>query len=62
MADLLNLKEGAQALRISIHTLRSWTYQRRIPIVRLGRRILVKREDLEAFVNKNTVQARERRD
>jgi excisionase family DNA binding protein len=59
MADLLNLKEGAKELRISIHTMRAWTYQKRIPIVRLGRRILVRRQDLEVFINKNVVEARE---
>ena len=61
MPDLLNLKEGAKELRVSIHTLRAWTYQKRIPIVRLGRRVLVRRQDLEAFVSKNIVEARERR-
>jgi excisionase family DNA binding protein len=58
MADLLNLREGAKELHLSIHTLRSWTYQKRIPFVRLGRRILLRREDLEKFVSKNIVKAR----
>lgn len=59
MAELLNLKEGAKELKISIHTLRSWIYQKRLPFVRLGRRVLLRREDLEAFVDKNVVEAKD---
>jgi len=58
MSQLLNLREGAQELKLSIHTLRAWIYQKRIPFVRLGRRVLLRREDLEAFVNKNLVEAK----
>lgn len=57
MAQLLSLKETAKELNISIHTLRAWVYQRKIPFVRLGRRILVRREDLESFVNANIINA-----
>ena len=59
MSELLNLKEGAKELKLSIHTLRSWIYQRRIPFVRLGRRILLRKEDLEEIVNRNLVKASE---
>ena len=58
MLNLLSLEESAKELKISIHTIRAWTYQKRIPIVKLGRRVLVKREDLEEFVNKNVVDAK----
>ena len=58
MAELLNLREGAKELRLSIHTLRAWTYQKKIPFVRLGRRILLRREDLEKFVSNNIVKAK----
>ena len=57
MTELLNLREGAKELRLSIHTLRAWTYQKRIPFVRLGRRILLRREDIEELVNRNRVGA-----
>jgi len=59
MPELLDLREGAKELKLSIHTLRAWTYQKRIPFVRLGRRILLRRQDLESIVNKNLVQAKE---
>jgi excisionase family DNA binding protein len=58
MQELLNLKEGAQELRLSIHTLRAWVFQKRLPVVRLGRRVLLRREDLENLINKNFVEAR----
>lgn len=32
MPELLNLKEGAKELKLSIHTLRAWIYQKRIPL------------------------------
>jgi excisionase family DNA binding protein len=57
MVNLLSLEETAKELRLSIHTLRAWVYQKRIPVVKLGRRVLVKREDMEAFVNENVVKA-----
>ncbi len=59
MPELLSLKEGAMELKLSIHTLRSWVYQKRIPFVRLGRRVLLRRQDLETLVSKNVVEARE---
>ena len=59
MPELLNLKEGAKELKLSIHTLRAWIYQKRIPCVRLGRRVLLRREDLEELVNRNVVEAKQ---
>ncbi len=59
MADLLNLAEGAKELRLSVHTLRAWIYQKRIPFVRLGRRVLLRRSDLEDLISKNVVDAKE---
>ena len=60
MPELLNLQEGAKELKISIHTMRAWVFQKRLPFVRLGRRVLLRREDVEDFVRRNVVEARER--
>ena len=49
MSELLDLREGARVLGLSVHTLRSWISQRRITYVRLGRRVLVRSEDLETI-------------
>ncbi len=57
MLNLMSLEEVAEQLRLSIHTLRAWKIQKRFPIVKLGSRILVKREDVEALVNDNIISA-----
>ena len=60
MLNLMDLKEAAKEMRISIHTIRFWVYQKRFPFVKLGRRVLIRREDLEEFVKRNVVEAHER--
>jgi len=50
MDELLTIKEAAKALRLSVHTLRAWTFHRKIPFVRVGRKILFKALDLEKLV------------
>ena len=60
MTELLNVREAAAELRLSVHTIRAWIFQGRLSCVRLGRRVLLRREDLEDFVNKNVVEAQKR--
>jgi len=55
--NLLDEKETAEQLKISIHTLRAWRYQRRLPVVRLGRRVLYRVEDIQRFVDRNLQDA-----
>ena len=38
--SLLSARQAASTLGIKLSTLRKWTYQRRIPCIRLGRRVL----------------------
>jgi excisionase family DNA binding protein len=59
MLNLLDSKEAAKEMKISIHTLRAWTYQKRLPVVKLGRKSLFRREDIENFVSRSTVQAKD---
>jgi len=59
--ELLDLKEAAQRMRISVHTLRSWSYSRKLPVVKLGRRSLFRGEDIEKFIAKGVIEAREPR-
>jgi excisionase family DNA binding protein len=59
MSGNLPLKPAAERLGISPHTLRFWAiYRGLVPYVRLGRRILFRPEDLEAFEQANRVEAR----
>jgi excisionase family DNA binding protein len=55
MAELVDLREAAKESKISIFTWRAWISQRRIPYVRLGRRVLLRREDFERFITQNLV-------
>jgi len=56
--ELLDPREAAKAMRCSIHTVRAWTFQRKLPVVRLGRKVLFRREDIENFINKNVIGAK----
>ncbi|MGD0230110.1 MAG: helix-turn-helix domain-containing protein [Syntrophorhabdales bacterium] len=58
MLNLMSLEEVARELKVSIHTVRSWGFQKRFPVVKLGRRVLVEREALERFVRAGVVEAR----
>ena len=54
----LDLRAAATRLGISPHTLRAWSiYQRRVPFVRLGRRLLFRVADLDAFTTAGRVEA-----
>lgn len=48
---LLTPNEAAQFLRVSIHTIRAWTFRREIPAVRIGRKVLFRLSDLEELIN-----------
>jgi excisionase family DNA binding protein len=58
MSDLLDVPESAMKLKVSVYTMRAWIFQKRLPVVRLGRRVLLKREDLEKLIEKNTHPAK----
>ena len=55
MTELLNLEQVAKETHSSIHTVRSWVYQHRIPFTRIGRKVLVPRNDLEKILKRNYV-------
>jgi len=55
----LSLIRASQRLGVSPHTLRAWAvYQRRLPFLRLGRRLLFAPRDLEDFEARCRVEAR----
>ena len=58
--DNLDLERAAKRLGVSKHTLRTWSvYQRRLPFLRLGKRILFAPADLLAFEQAGRVPARD---
>jgi excisionase family DNA binding protein len=54
---LLKAKEAAHFLNVSEHTIRMWIWQRRLPVVRLGRAVRLRREDLELLIKQNREEA-----
>lgn len=55
--DLLTVPESALFLRLRPTTIRSWILHRRIPYLKLGGRVCLRREDLEALVDRSLVPA-----
>jgi excisionase family DNA binding protein len=54
---LLSVPETAAALRVKDATVRSWILCRRIEVVRIGGRVFIKQETVQALVEKGTVPA-----
>jgi excisionase family DNA binding protein len=44
---LLSVQEAARYLSLSVHTLRTWVSERRVPYIKLGRRVLFRQADLD---------------
>lgn len=57
-AALLTAEQAAQYLSISIWTLRQWTSQQRIPVVRLGRATRYDPAALAAWIAEHSQPAR----
>ena len=55
--ELLTVVETAKVLRISQGTVRAWVLVRKIPYVKLGSRVLFRRAELDAFIQRCTVPA-----
>lgn len=53
--ELLSVKEAATYLNISHFTLRNWVCQRKVPFVKLGKRLLFHPRDLDVFIQTNKV-------
>ena len=50
MQALFTPKEAQEQLRVSMSTIRSWIHQGKLPMVRLGRRVLIQESVLEKIV------------
>jgi excisionase family DNA binding protein len=55
----LTVSEAAEQLGVSRFTVRSWLRQRRLAYLKVGRRIVVDRADVEAFLRGCRVEARQ---
>lgn len=54
---LLSFEEAQQLTGIRIPTWRKWAAKRRIAVVRIGRRVKVRRSDLERLIERNLIPA-----
>ena len=52
MDQLVTVKQAAQLLSCSEAAIRKWVYQRRLPVVKVGRLTRLRLGDLEALVAK----------
>ena len=58
---LKSVDDAARYLGLQPSTLRRWIYERRIPVVKLGRRVLVKAGVLEELIQRGERPARQGR-
>jgi len=58
MNKLMDAKEVAQKLQVSIRTVYGWISEGSIPTVKIGRLVRFKIEDIEAWIAKNTRKGR----
>jgi excisionase family DNA binding protein len=51
---LLTVKEAAEDLGLSVHTIRSWVAQRTLASVRLGRAVRVPETEIQRLIDEGT--------
>lgn len=56
-SELLTVPEAAALLRLKPSTIRAWVCQRRIPYVKLGRLVRIKRTDAEALIRASLIES-----
>lgn len=54
---LVTIREASAILNLAESTLRGWLCDRRLPFVKVGRRTMLRRQDLEAYIAAQTVPA-----
>lgn len=52
---LLTLEEAAERLAVSIATIRSWVWKRKIEVVKIGRCVRIREEIIEELISRNTI-------
>jgi len=54
---LKRVSEVARELGVEESTIRKWIFEKKIPVVRLGRSVRIKPEDIENMINSGTQPA-----
>jgi excisionase family DNA binding protein len=55
--NLLTLPEAAPLLRLKVSTLRAWVLRRKLPYIKMGARVLLRRADIDALIADSLVPA-----
>lgn len=55
--ELVTIAEASEILRLKPSTIRAWVLRRRIAFVKLGRRVMFRRTELEALIAQSVVPA-----
>jgi len=48
--EILTVEEVAEKLRMKEPTIRDWIYSKKIPVLRIGRRVFIRRETVERIL------------
>lgn len=56
---LVDIREAARLLAVSVSTLYGWVWQRKIPFVKMGRALRFEVSDLRNFIEENRIRARD---
>jgi len=56
-SELLTLPEASRLLRIQVSTLRAWRCQRRLPFHKIGGKVMLKRSDVQQFIDASVIPA-----
>jgi excisionase family DNA binding protein len=59
-SDLFDIEEAASFCHVKPATMRSWVLKNRISYVKLGRRVFLRRADLESLIANSVVPSRPR--
>ncbi len=57
--SVLNIRDAAQCLGVSVNTLYSWVNQRKIEYIKVGRLVKFKQASLDRYLSERTVAPRE---
>jgi len=57
--ELLTIPETAALLRLRPSTLRAWILRRKLPYLKIGRLVRIRRADVEQFLQRSIVAAKE---
>jgi len=58
---LRSLPQAAEALGVSVKTLRGWIYRRAVPYTKIGRCVRISDETIQRIIDRGTMPAIEKR-